>query len=186
LRAAGGALLCVRASTLWPGANAPTFFFFYVFVHARDLRCPLPRALPRRRTARAPLAWHTQSCVGCPREERRTEWGDRPVSAPPFSCGDDSTPSHGTLSLSDAPTPPPLATPLLCFCTHSTLPGKMVPFAGWSMPIQYTDSIMESTKHCRSDASLFDVSHMCGLTLKVSSAARARACVCERERIERA
>ena len=43
----------------------------------------------------------------------------------------------------------------------------MVPFAGWSMPIQYQDSIMDSTTHCRTDASLFDVSHMCGLTLKV-------------------
>ena len=45
--------------------------------------------------------------------------------------------------------------------------GKMVPFAGWSMPIQYKDSIMDATKHCRENGSLFDVSHMCGLTLKV-------------------
>ena len=44
--------------------------------------------------------------------------------------------------------------------------GKMVPFAGWSMPIQYKDSLVEATLHCRSNASLFDVSHMCGLTLK--------------------
>lgn len=42
----------------------------------------------------------------------------------------------------------------------------MVPFAGWSMPIQYKDSIIDSTKHCREAASLFDVAHMCGLTLK--------------------
>ena len=48
-----------------------------------------------------------------------------------------------------------------------SLSGKMVPFAGWSMPIQYGDSIMDSTQHCRAHASLFDVSHMCGLTLKV-------------------
>jgi Aminomethyltransferase folate-binding domain len=47
--------------------------------------------------------------------------------------------------------------------------GKMVPFAGWAMPIQYADSIMESTKHCREHGSLFDVSHMCGLSLKVCS-----------------
>jgi hypothetical protein len=45
--------------------------------------------------------------------------------------------------------------------------GKMVPFAGWSMPIQYKDSIMESTKWCRTNGSLFDVSHMLGLTFKV-------------------
>ena len=47
----------------------------------------------------------------------------------------------------------------------------MVPFAGWSMPIQYKDSIMDSTTHCRSNGSLFDVSHMCGVTLKVGNAA---------------
>lgn len=46
--------------------------------------------------------------------------------------------------------------------------GKMVDFAGWSMPIQYKDSIMDATMHCRAHASLFDVSHMCGFTLKVS------------------
>jgi len=45
--------------------------------------------------------------------------------------------------------------------------AKMVPFAGYSMPIQYKDSIMESTIWCREHASVFDVSHMCGLTLKV-------------------
>lgn len=42
----------------------------------------------------------------------------------------------------------------------------MVPFAGWSMPIQYKDSIIESSNWCRSNASIFDVSHMCGLTLQ--------------------
>ncbi|XP_058095172.1 aminomethyltransferase, mitochondrial [Magnolia sinica] len=44
--------------------------------------------------------------------------------------------------------------------------GKMVPFAGWSMPIQYKDSIMDSTLNCRENGGLFDVSHMCGLSLK--------------------
>ncbi|XP_008787570.1 aminomethyltransferase, mitochondrial [Phoenix dactylifera] len=43
--------------------------------------------------------------------------------------------------------------------------AKMVPFAGWSMPIQYKDSIMDSTVSCRQNAGLFDVSHMCGLSL---------------------
>jgi glycine cleavage system aminomethyltransferase T len=43
----------------------------------------------------------------------------------------------------------------------------MVPFAGWSMPIQYKDSIMDSTIACRKHASIFDVSHMCGISLKV-------------------
>ncbi|KAI8462982.1 MAG: hypothetical protein J3K34DRAFT_389317 [Monoraphidium minutum] len=49
---------------------------------------------------------------------------------------------------------------------HVAHGGKLVPFAGWAMPIQYKDSIMDSTTWCREHASLFDVSHMCGLTLK--------------------
>ncbi|PSC76849.1 glycine cleavage T [Micractinium conductrix] len=57
-----------------------------------------------------------------------------------------------------------LKTPLYDY--HVANGAKMVPFAGWSMPIQYKDSIIDSTLHCRSHASLFDVSHMCGLTLK--------------------
>ena len=35
------------------------------------------------------------------------------------------------------------------------------------MPIQYKDSIMDAVKHCRENGSIFDVSHMCGLTIKV-------------------
>ena len=45
--------------------------------------------------------------------------------------------------------------------------GKMVDFQGWDMPVQYKDSIMASTKHCREHASLFDVAHMRGVTVKV-------------------
>lgn len=49
---------------------------------------------------------------------------------------------------------------------HVANGAKMVPFAGWSMPIQYKDSIMDSTINCRENGSLFDVAHMCGLSLK--------------------
>ncbi|KAF7112410.1 hypothetical protein RHSIM_RhsimUnG0232700 [Rhododendron simsii] len=49
---------------------------------------------------------------------------------------------------------------------HVAHGGKMVPFAGWGMPIQYKDSIMDSTLNCRENGGLFDVSHMCGLSLK--------------------
>ncbi|KAI8866319.1 aminomethyltransferase precursor [Ramicandelaber brevisporus] len=39
--------------------------------------------------------------------------------------------------------------------------GKMVPFAGWSMPVQYSDlGVLASHLHTRTNASLFDVSHM--------------------------
>ena len=50
-------------------------------------------------------------------------------------------------------------TPLHQF--HLSNGGKMVPFAGWSMPVQYSDlSVINSSLHTRSDSSLFDVSHM--------------------------
>mmetsp|Transcript_1831 Transcript_1831/g.4962 ORF Transcript_1831/g.4962 Transcript_1831/m.4962 type:complete len:401 (-) Transcript_1831:154-1356(-) len=43
---------------------------------------------------------------------------------------------------------------------HIELGGKMVPFAGYSMPVQYPDGIKDSHLFVRSDAGLFDVSHM--------------------------
>nr|ACO15257.1 Aminomethyltransferase, mitochondrial precursor [Caligus clemensi] len=44
---------------------------------------------------------------------------------------------------------------------HLEKAGKMVGFAGYSMPIQYADlSIGESHHHTRSHCSIFDVSHM--------------------------
>eukprot|EP01095_Lingulamoeba_sp_RSL-Kostka_P015361 TRINITY_DN7045_c0_g1_i1.p1 TRINITY_DN7045_c0_g1~~TRINITY_DN7045_c0_g1_i1.p1 ORF type:complete len:414 (-),score=125.22 TRINITY_DN7045_c0_g1_i1:170-1411(-) len=47
---------------------------------------------------------------------------------------------------------------------HESQNGKMVPFCGWSMPLQYNDlSIMDSHLYTRSHASIFDVSHMCQL-----------------------
>ncbi|CAH3046955.1 unnamed protein product [Porites lobata] len=49
-------------------------------------------------------------------------------------------------------------TPLYDF--HLELGGKMVPFCGWSMPVQYKDGVLSSHLHTRQQASLFDVSHM--------------------------
>ena len=43
---------------------------------------------------------------------------------------------------------------------HRELGGRMVPFAGYSMPVQYPLGIMGEHLHCRSAAALFDVSHM--------------------------
>lgn len=48
---------------------------------------------------------------------------------------------------------------------HLEKGAKMVPFAGYEMPIQYTDTIVDSSVFCRESASVFDVSHMCGVTL---------------------
>ena len=42
---------------------------------------------------------------------------------------------------------------------HIKLKAKMVDFAGWDMPVQYT-SIIEEHNNVRKNAGLFDVSHM--------------------------
>lgn len=49
-------------------------------------------------------------------------------------------------------------TPLYDF--HLAHGGKMVAFAGWSLPVQYRDSHVVSHLHTRQHCSLFDVSHM--------------------------
>lgn len=43
---------------------------------------------------------------------------------------------------------------------HLELGGKMVPFAGYAMPVQYPAGILTEHKHTRAEAGLFDVSHM--------------------------
>lgn len=43
---------------------------------------------------------------------------------------------------------------------HIELGGKMVPFAGYEMPVQYPMGVMKEHLHTRSAAGLFDVSHM--------------------------
>ncbi len=53
---------------------------------------------------------------------------------------------------------PLLETPLAAL--HRELGGRMVPFAGYAMPVQYPAGIMQEHLHCRAAASLFDVSHM--------------------------
>ena len=43
---------------------------------------------------------------------------------------------------------------------HLELGAKMVPFAGYDMPVQYQAGVMKEHLHTRSKAGLFDVSHM--------------------------
>jgi aminomethyltransferase len=43
---------------------------------------------------------------------------------------------------------------------HQSLGAKMVPFAGYEMPVQYPMGVLKEHLHCRSAAGLFDVSHM--------------------------
>ncbi len=53
---------------------------------------------------------------------------------------------------------PLLRTPL--YDAHCALGAKMVPFAGWEMPVQYRGGILAEHKAVREHAGLFDVSHM--------------------------
>nr|WP_090129274.1 glycine cleavage system aminomethyltransferase GcvT [Limnohabitans sp. Rim11] len=56
---------------------------------------------------------------------------------------------------------------------HIELGARMVPFAGYSMPVQYPMGLMAEHHHTRAEAGLFDVSHMGQLRLVGPDAAAA-------------
>ena len=56
---------------------------------------------------------------------------------------------------------------------HLRLGAKMVPFAGYAMPVQYPAGLMAEHRQCRESAALFDVSHMGQLRLVGADAAAA-------------
>ena len=56
---------------------------------------------------------------------------------------------------------------------HVELGARMVPFAGYSMPVQYPAGVMAEHKHTRTAAGLFDISHMGQLRLVGPDAAAA-------------
>jgi aminomethyltransferase len=64
-----------------------------------------------------------------------------------------------------------LKTPL--HALHIELGAKMVPFAGYDMPVNYPGGIIAEHKQCRESAALFDVSHMGQLRLIGDDAAAA-------------
>lgn len=64
-----------------------------------------------------------------------------------------------------------LTTPLNAL--HIELGARMVPFAGYSMPVQYKSGLMTEHLHTREKAGLFDVSHMGQLKLIGPDAAAA-------------
>jgi len=85
-------------------------------------------------------------------------------------------------ALPDDPTPKPLkSTPLDAW--HRRLGARMVAFAGYAMPVQYDltgvlaercrGGVMAEHLHCRSQAALFDVSHMGQAMLTGATAAAA-------------
>jgi aminomethyltransferase len=67
-------------------------------------------------------------------------------------------------------------TPL--YALHGACGGKMVPFAGYAMPVQFAPGVLKEHLYTRASAGLFDVSHMGQIALraksgKVEDAARA-------------
>ncbi|HNO62267.1 MAG TPA: glycine cleavage system aminomethyltransferase GcvT [Plasticicumulans sp.] len=56
---------------------------------------------------------------------------------------------------------------------HLELGARMVPFAGYSMPVQYPAGVLKEHQHTRSAAGLFDVSHMGQVRLDGAQAAAA-------------
>jgi len=69
------------------------------------------------------------------------------------------------------PAAPLLRTPL--YDLHVSLGARMVPFAGYSMPVQYPAGVLAEHLHTRAQAGLFDVSHMGQLLLSGPHAAQA-------------
>jgi aminomethyltransferase len=69
-----------------------------------------------------------------------------------------------------------LQTPLLhtpLYDLHVALGARMVPFAGYAMPVQYPSGLVAEHHHTRNHAGLFDVSHMGQLRLVGIDAAAA-------------
>ncbi len=83
----------------------------------------------------------------------------RPTGVCPFAC-------EPLVSNTDL-----LQTPL--HALHTELGARLVPFAGYSMPVQYPAGLMAEHHHTRSAAGLFDVSHMGQLKLVGPDAAAA-------------
>src|SRR6185503_2656871 len=62
------------------------------------------------------------------------------------------------MSATPAQNEPLRRTPL--YDLHVALGAKMVPFAGYEMPVQYPLGILKEHLHTRAEGGLFDVSHM--------------------------
>ncbi|MEX2201802.1 MAG: glycine cleavage system aminomethyltransferase GcvT [Dongiaceae bacterium] len=60
---------------------------------------------------------------------------------------------------------------------HRALGARMVPFAGYDMPVQYPAGIIAEHRHTRSHAGLFDVSHMGQVRIRAANSEAAAAAI---------
>ena len=116
---------------------------------------------PRLTKQPRPHTAHTPSARFC--SASYTTFHARQQSIAP-TCRHASTQASPTSSSSTssatAPAPTPLARTAL-YDLHVQHGGKMVPFAGYEMAVQYSDlSVGDSHRWTREKASLFDVGHM--------------------------
>lgn len=75
--------------------------------------------------------------------------------------------------MSDATTPGTALQQTPLYALHGELGARIVPFAGYALPVQYPQGLMAEHRHTREAASLFDVSHMGQLKLVGPDAAAA-------------
>ena len=73
--------------------------------------------------------------------------------------------------MAESPASPLARTPL--HALHVELGARMVPFAGYEMPVQYPTGIIKEHLHTRTAAGLFDISHMGQVRLAGAQAAAA-------------
>src|ERR1700757_1655751 len=83
-------------------------------------------------------------------------------------CRESSLGTHEgpTMLAQDAKTPLK-RTPL--YALHLSLGAKMVPFAGYEMPVQFAAGVLREHLHTRTASGLFDVSHMGQIRLSAKS-----------------
>src|SRR4029077_19913617 len=102
---------------------------------------------PRRRSRASPIRASTgRRSSTCLRSSGTTSAGSGRTAKGPDRRGVASAPVQETLR----------RTPL--HDRHVALGARMVPFAGWEMPVQY-EGVIPEHKAVRSDAGVFDVSH---------------------------
>ena len=73
------------------------------------------------------------------------------------------------LARDNQPSPPSELKRTPLHALHVASGGKMVPFAGYDMPVQYGTGVLREHLHTRTSAGLFDVSHMGQIALRPKS-----------------